>query len=340
MGYDMLDKIKTTKELSLYLGVSEQKLKNINPETSFASFQILKPGSKEKRLIEYPKGELFRILDRLCDGLQWLYIDHLTPAAYGFIRKLKPCTDPRDIYTNAKKHLGNKYLLNVDLDDFFHQIDYQKLENLFSDYSLFSFNSQTEQLMTKLVSYRGRLPMGSPTSPPLSNFATIGVDNDLLYWARRSNFTYTRFVDDLSFSSNMKITQTHLNQIIEILGTHRFVIGPNKTKFFGKDDYKEITGLIIKDKIQVPETFLTSFSNDIRIFQEIHQLVCQHPNANVFEWLEHTRKVLHGRLAFLKMVQGEYDETYKKFKAEIESIYNYPTMERSVSWRYAGYEYC
>lgn len=69
----MLDKIKTTKELALYLGVSDEKLKNIDPEKSLASFYIQKPGSTEKRLIEYPKGELSRILDRLCDGLQWLY---------------------------------------------------------------------------------------------------------------------------------------------------------------------------------------------------------------------------------------------------------------------------
>lgn len=335
----MLEKIKTTKDLSLYLGISEEKLKNINPETSYASFYIQKNGSKEKRLIEYPKGELFRILDRLCDGLQWLYIDHLTPAAYGFVRKIKPCSDPRDIYTNAKKHLGKKYLLNIDLDDFFHQIDCQKLKNLFSDYSLFSFDSQAECLMIKLVSYHGRLPMGSPTSPPLSNFATIGVDNDLLSWARRSNFTYTRFVDDLSFSSNMKITQTHLNQIIEILSTHRFVIGPNKTKFFGKNDQKEVTGLIIKERIQVPEAFISTFSNDLRMFRDMYQFVCQHPNTNVFEWLEQMRKVLYGRLAFLRMVQGENDETYKIFKAEIESMSNSTKIEKSISWRYAGYEY-
>lgn len=169
----------------------------------------------------------------------------------GFIRKIKPSTDPRDIYTNAKRHLGNKYLLNIDLDDFFHQIDLQKLENLFSDYSLFSFNSETEQLLVRLVSYRGRLPMGSPTSPPLSNFATIGIDNDLLAWAGKSHFDYTRFVDDLSFSSNMKITQTHLDQIIEILFTHRFIIDPAKTKNFGLADVKEVTGLMLGKTIGV-----------------------------------------------------------------------------------------
>ncbi|PKO95716.1 MAG: hypothetical protein CVU12_08625 [Bacteroidetes bacterium HGW-Bacteroidetes-7] len=335
----MLGKIKTTKELALYLGTSYEKLNKIDPEKSFASFYINKHGSTEKRLIEYPRGELFRILDRLSDGLQWLYLDHLTTAAYGFIRKLKPNKDPRNIYTNAKRHLGKKYLLNIDLDDFFHQVDTRKLQNLFSDYSLFSLNQESEQLLVKLVSYRGRLPMGSPTSPSLSNFATIGIDNDLSVWAGRNSFDYTRYVDDMSFSSNIKITQNHINQIIEILFAHRFLIDPNKTKIFGPQDTKEVTGLVLGKTITVPDEFINAFMKDINRFSEMHHLACQNPDSRVFEWLEKMRKVLQGRMAFLKMVHGPKNETYKLFQLKLDNIYKPELLETSVSWRYAGYEY-
>ncbi len=336
----MLNKIKTIYELALYLGQNEEHLRQLDPEKLYATFYIQKPDSDEKRLIEYPKGELDRVLDRLCDGLQWLYLDHLTPAAYGFIRKIKPCNDPRDIYTNAHRHLGKKYLLNIDLDDFFHQIDTEKVKNLFSDYNLFSFNPETEQLLTRLVTYHGRLPMGSPTSPPLSNFATIALDNDLQAWANRSRFVYTRFVDDMSFSGNLKITQTHLGQISEILLAHRFRPDPAKIKFFGPTDTKEVTGLVIGKTITVPDEYLTEFMKDIARYREMYLMVCQHPDSRVFEWLDKLKQVLNGRLAFLKTIHGANNETYRQFQDEMDSLRQNDAIETSVSWRYAGYEYC
>lgn len=336
----MLDKIKTIFELASFLGQSVDTLKNLDPEKSFASFYIPKPGTDEKRLIEYPKGELAHVLDRLCDALQWLYLDHLTPAAYGFIRKIKPCADPRDIYTNAHRHLGKKYLLNIDLDDFFHQIDTEKVKTLFSDFNLFSFDPETEKLLTRLVTFRGRLPMGSPTSPPLSNFATIVLDHDLQAWAMRSQFVYTRFVDDLSFSGNLKISETHLDQINEILQSHRFNANLNKIKLFGPSDIKQVTGLMLGKTITVPDGYLASFKNDIARFREMHLMVCQHPDSRVFEWLDKLKQVLNGRLAFLKMVHGANNEVYRQFKYEIENLCHPETIETSVSWHYAGYEYC
>lgn len=335
----MLNKIKTLTELAFFLGVSKKKLISLDPETSYASFYMNKPGKAEKRLIEYPKGELATMLERLSDALQWLYLEHITPAAYGFIRKKKPCKDPRDIYTNAKRHLGKKYLINVDLDDFFHQIDQQKLQNLFSNYKLFSFDKQAEARLVSLVSYHGRLPMGSPASPALSNFATIDLDEELISWANRSQVIYTRFVDDLSFSSNMKLTQTHLAQINEILLSHRFRPDPGKIKFFDPTDVKEVTGLIIGETVTVPAEYLESFEKEIQHFREMNRMVCQYPDNKVFDWMMKMRQVFYGRLAFLKMILGNGNETYLQFKTEIDQMYHMKDEETSVSWRYAGYEY-
>lgn len=336
----MLAKIRTISELSHFLGMGIEGFIKLDPERSYASFYRNKPGKSEKRLIEYPTGELSAVLDRLCDAFQWLYLDHLTPAAYGYIRKKKPCSDPRDIYTNAKRHLGKKHLLNVDLDDFFHQIDQVKLQNIFSNYRIFSFDQETESKLISLVSYHGRLPMGSPTSPPLSNFATIDLDNELTAWANRSHVVYTRFVDDLSFSSNMKLTQTHLNQINEILLSHRFRPDNEKIRFFGSADVKEVTGLMLGKTISVPDEYLEAFAHDIRRFREMHQLACQYPDTKVFDWLQKMKQVLHGRLAFLKMIHGSGHETYVRFQSEMKYMYSADHTEMSISWRYAGYEFC
>ncbi|MFH1118192.1 MAG: reverse transcriptase family protein [Bacteroidota bacterium] len=335
----MLEKVKTLKELAAFLASSENELATIQPEHNYRVFEIPKPGKTEKRLIETPTGRLRCILDRLADGLQGLYQQHKTDAAYGFVRSYKTDPDKRNIFTNAKKHLGRKNLLNMDLDDFFHQVNETKVRNIFTNFNLFSFSHEAEELLVNLVNFHGRLPMGSPTSPPLSNFATIDLDNELLNWAYRSSFTYTRYVDDLSFSSNHLISHTHFDQINQILLSHQFIADPKKTKWYGKDDIKEVTGLLLADKIAIPDEFLKDFETDLARYRDVVNYAHQYPDGHVLEWIEKLKQVMHGRLAFLEMVYGTNHPVYRKLSDEFLMAGQIDDIEYSISWRYAGYDY-
>ncbi len=334
----MLSKIKNLKELACYLGVTQKQLTQIQPETQFITFQIPKPGKTEKRTIEAPTGNLKFLLDRLSDGLQWLYSDHRTKAAQGYIRSVKNDPDKRTIFTNAKKHLGKKYLLNIDLDNFFHQISEKKVREIFSHSQLFSFDTQTEEFLAKFVCYKGRLPMGSPTSPPLSNFATIDLDNELTLWAKHQRINYTRFVDDLSFSADKPITDAHFNVINDILDSHQFKADPEKIKWFGPNDTKEVTGLIVGNKISVPAEYLTSLEAEIQKLKEIKMYAMNYPDYSVLEWIQKLEKVITGRLAFIQSVYGKESAEYRRLLV----LLNKPDddiLAQSISWRYSGYEF-
>jgi len=335
----MLETIKTIKELALFVLADEKTLRNLEPDNNYKVFKIPKPGSTEKRLIETPTGMLRNVLDRLGDGLQWLYQQHKTDAAYGFIRHYKNDPDKRNIYSNAKKHLGRKHLLNIDLDNFFHQVDETKVRNIFSNYQLFSFNRETEDLLVRLVNFHGRLPMGSPTSPPLSNFATIDLDIELLHWARRSSFVYTRYVDDLSFSSNQSITRTHFEQINQILQSHRFVADNEKIKWFGKNDVKEVTGLLLSDHLAIPDEFLADFAKELDKYGEVVKYAHQYPDYHVLEWVEKLSRVINGRFAFLGMIYGKNHKIYRELYQRFLMAGKHEEMECSISWRYAGYDF-
>ncbi len=335
----MIEKVKTHRDLALFLSVSIGDLRKLNPAEHYRTFQRPKPDTTEKRTIETPTGPLKPILSRISDSLQWLYCANKTDAAYGFIRSSGLDHDKRNIFTNAARHLGKKYLLNIDLDNFFYQVDTHKVSNIFNNYQLFSFDPETESLLTKLVTYRERLPMGSPTSPALSNFATIDLDNDLLHWARQSGFAYTRYVDDLSFSSNMAISQTHFGQINEILQSHRFVPDPEKIKWFGKNDLKEVTGLLLGKKISVPDEFIRDFEKDLDNYRNVFAYAHNYPDHHVLEWIEKLKQVISGRLAFLQMVYGRDHAIYRKLKAKLESINPDQDIEYSLSWRYSGYDH-
>jgi len=335
----MLEKIKTPAELANFLSVDPDFIKTIDPTQYYHVFDIPKPGSAEKRRIETPSGLLRKLLDPISNELQEMYRYCKTDAAYGFIRCGRYDTDKRNILTNARKHLGKKFLLNIDLDNFFYQVDTQKVKNIFSDFTHFQFDVQTEVILTRLVTFKSRLPMGSPTSPPLSNFATIALDNDLLNWAKQNHFSYTRYVDDLSFSSNMQISNTHFEAISEILISHRFAPDPKKIKWYGKCDRKEITGLLLEDKITIPKEFYKEFDNELAKFKEVWIMAHQYPDHHAFEWINKLTQMIHGRLAFISMIYNRYHPLYRQYQSKFVDIKHSDESELSCSWRYAGYEF-
>jgi RNA-directed DNA polymerase len=335
----MIHYLKTITDLAEFLSVDISTLTKIDPESSYHTFQIPKPGSSEKRTIETPVGTLRYVLDRIADSLQWLYLDYITDAAYGYVRAVKNRRIVRNIYTNAKRHLGRKYLLNIDLDNFFHQIDTRKVSEIFNDGKVFSFDDEAVKFITHLITFHNRMPMGSPVSPPISNFATISMDRELISWATRSNFRYTRYVDDLSFSSNMQISKTHFEQINEIILTHKFIIDSNKTHWFGKHEPKEITGLIVGDSISIPDQFINDFEIGIKNLREMKQLVNQYPDPYVFEWIDKLYQVMNGRLAFLQMIYGKTHSVYQALETKVRDAEHIDECAYSLSWRYAGYDY-
>lgn len=334
----MLSKIKNLKGLAMYLGLAPTQLNQIDVNSQFITFQIPKPGKTEKRTIEAPTGNLKYLLDRLSDGLQWLYSKHRTVAAQGYIRSVKNDPDKRTIFTNAKKHLGKKYLLNVDLDNFFHQVTEKKVREIFSHSRLFSFDTETENFLTKFVCYKGRLPMGSPTSPPLSNFATIDMDNELTLWTKHQHIRYTRFVDDLSFSSDKPISTGHLKVIEDILLAHQFRADPKKIKWFGPNDAKEVTGLIVGNSIMVPDEYLTALDAEIQKLKEIKAYAMNYPDFSVLEWIQKLEQVVGGRLAFVKSVYGGESAEYRRLLRKMNRQFN-DVLVQSISWRYSGYEF-
>ena len=96
--------------------------------------------------------------------------------------------------------LAKPYLLNVDLLDFFHAVKRDRIYDIFRS-KPFNFKRNLPDILADLTTYQARLPMGTPTSPVLSNFACRELDRGLLLFSENMLWTYTRYADDMSFSS-------------------------------------------------------------------------------------------------------------------------------------------
>lgn len=115
----------------------------------------------------------------------------LSPHATGF-------RNGYSILDNACKHEHNKYILCLDIDDFFPSIKYPLVYSIFRK---LGYNNHICHILTSLCTFKERLPQGGITSPALSNLACYRLDCRISGYCGSRNITYTRYADDMTFSS-------------------------------------------------------------------------------------------------------------------------------------------
>ena len=241
----------------------------------------------------------------------------------------------KSIVDNAKKHVGHHYVLNMDLKDFFHTFDRNRVKMGFM-YEPFNLNGDKESLAFLLASLcthpfeidgevQTILPQGSPTSPTLTNILCKKLDRRLSGLAKRFGATYTRYADDITFSSSHNIYNDEdfnyeLKRIIE--EDQKLIINPKKTRLQKTDYRQEVTGLIVNDKVNVHRRYVKQirmwlyywekygYEKAEVIFKKDYIADKGHVKNNNAQLMN----VLDGKLEFLKMVKGEKDGTYKKLK--------------------------
>ncbi len=291
------------------------------------------------REIEAPTQDLKKTQRRLNEYLQYVYYNVQTEAAYGFI--INPRKQiPKNIVSNAQKHLGNDYLLNIDFDDFFHQISKKEVFTIFKNAPFYKSN-KVANLLAKICTNKQRLPMGAPTSPVLSNFACIDLDKELQNWAKQNNITYTRFVDDLSFSSKQKITQEHYQQINKITDKHQFKIDMAKTKWFIKKQIKQVTGLVLgNDKIEIPPQYLTELDKDLHRLQKTIEVQIITGNIHKSIITKKFKQEIMGKINFIAVVMGYDSDLYTAYLERYDNAINPPEKEQlSLRWmHFSNYE--
>jgi hypothetical protein len=335
---DLLDLLNESKRMIYGEEVNLIKLHWLtyyaNPELSkkrYSSFTIKKK-SGEDRIIHAPAGGLKSILRCLNFVFQIIHEPH--QAATGFVPN-------KSIVDNAKKHVSHSFVLNIDLKDFFHSFDRNRVKLGFM-YEPFNLNGDKEPLAFLLASLcthpleldgekKNVLPQGSPTSPTLTNVLCQKLDQRLQGLAKRFKISYSRYADDITFSSQNNVFESNeftieLKRIIE--ENQGLKINPNKTRLQKAAYRQEVTGLIVNEKVNVRKKYVKQirmwlyywekygYEKAEQIFKRDYIADKGHvKNVNA-----HLINVLDGKLEFLKMVKGIEDRTYKELKERFEKL--------------------
>ncbi|MBK9270712.1 MAG: RNA-directed DNA polymerase [Saprospiraceae bacterium] len=297
------EKLRTVFEFAHWLGREEAKLQLLSFKPRYKEYQIPKPGGGWRQ-IEDPEPKLKSVLQKLNEHLQACYYSVRPASAYGFVISASEDED-RNIVTNAKKHLGCKHLLNIDLKDFFHQIREDKVVAIFSRHFP-QFEDALIDLLARLVCYKARLPMGAPTSPVLSNYAAIPLDEQLMAYCSQSGISYTRYADDLSFSSKQAISRIDYEHFLHCVQTCGFEVNPKKIRWAKENNPKEITGLFLKmGEVCLEENYLRQLETEIGRYITYYEVEARYRTGASMKKLKLFEQELRGKLSFAQLVEPD-----------------------------------
>ena len=293
----------------------------------YRTFTIKKKNGKD-RIINAPNDDLKYILRVLNFIMQAATTPHR--AATGFVLG-------KSIVDNARMHVGKRYVYNIDLKDFFHSFDRKRVKSVFMR-KPFNFNGDKEPLaymLSGLVTHpfeiNGHkycvLPQGSPTSPTLTNLASKFLDRRLTGLANRFGLTYTRYADDISFSSNHNVYRKKgfLDELERIITELELEINPEKTRLQYQTHQQETTGLTVNEKVNVKRRYIKQIRQWLYFWErygyaKAQELFLKAYTAdkghvkNVKKHVPDLQNVLDGKLLYLKMVKGVSDPTYIKLQ--------------------------
>jgi len=266
-------------------------MESLLAQARYERFHIRKR-SGQTRVLFAPDPDLKALQRHLARYLTRLYrlrIPRALNPAHGFL-------PGRSIVSNARPHVGRKYLLNIDLKDYFHRISADMVK-----YSLtgipFRFTPEAAALVAHISCHSIKpgwlgLPQGAPTSPILANIVTRRLDKALKAYAIREHLIYTRYADDLTFSAMYRIGQKQAEDIKALICKEGFRANRRKIWTASARHRLTVTGLCVNQKVNVQRRYV----RQLRAFLHRQETDPEHSTASL--------RQIRGHIDFLHMVRG------------------------------------
>lgn len=314
-----LPKLRTLSDIANYSRISEEEITWLsyeNPVSSidhYSRFEIPKR-SGGKRLISAPKPKLRKAQSWIDE----MILQKLTPSEYCYAFRPK-----RSIVDNARKHSNKKTVIKMDLKDFFPSITYPRVRGFFESVG---YNPGVSSVLALLctdaprvrVSKEGMsaivatgergLPQGACTSPALSNLIASRLDKRIegMLRAIDQDWTYTRYADDLAFSTNLESAEAGrvIKAVQTIAKDEGFEVNQSKTRVMNSPRRQIVTGLIVNSGVKIPKATIKKIR---ALFHNIETLGAEVVSAKMSN---NATEVAKGYLSFMYMVDKDLAKKY------------------------------
>ncbi len=331
--------LRSSRDVARFLGVDHARMIHIlykaPDEERYASFEIPKR-SGGMRAISAPKGLIREMQDKLLPVFSRAYEAH--PAAHGFV-------PARSVATNAAAHTGQNLVLNIDLSDFFPSINFGRVRGLFMA-PPFRLGPPAAAVLAQVVTHRNGLPQGAPTSPVLSNFIAAALDRRLGRLARQNKMRYSRYADDITFSTKSAAFPASVavheheggtkfqvragDALEQAIGACGFSVNAKKVRLQTRHVRQSVTGLTVNGRVNVERkrirqiramlhawgTFGLDGAGREHFLKYRGMTALGRSNAAGARF----RNTVYGQLAFVKMVRGAADPVFLNLCAKLIAL--------------------
>lgn len=310
----------------------------------YRSFEVPKKKKGAMRTISAPSNGLKMLLRYVNVILQALY--RPGENTMGFVHG-------RSVRDNASRHNHQNYILNLDLADFFPSISQARVWKRLQcpPYNLPKPIADiiagltavkevtTDESGNECVRYV--LPQGAPTSPVLTNIICERLDRRLQGVGKRFGANYTRYADDITFSSMHNIYQQDgefMQEVIRIIQDQGFVVNKEKTRLLKKGSRQEVTGVIVGDKVNVGRDYIRSIRSLLHIWEafgytaasaKFRQQHLKDKNGYV-KGEPAMESVIAGKLQYVRMLKGYDDPVYQRLRQKLDWLLGMSDPEAAI----------
>ncbi|WP_431289816.1 reverse transcriptase domain-containing protein [Burkholderia cepacia] len=315
-------------ELCQFLGISAGKLNfllyKLNPEHRYKT-EIIRKRSGDDRKLRVPVPLLKKIQKIIASELAKEYRPR--QHVYGYVKG-------KNIAQKARIHVAQKWVARVDLKDFFPSINFGRVFGVFKGHP-FNFSDELATVLAQIVMDGNELPQGAPTSPIISNFICRSLDFELKRMAKEHRCLYTRYADDLIFSTNLKRLSPQIcspvspegvsiqanvgDSLRGLIERQGFKVNDAKTRIFDRSGRQQVTGITVNEKINVSREYIRGLRAVLHVWLKFGEesatswFFSNHYKRNRPGWKSTPpdfREVIRGRLAFVRFIKGAEDTTY------------------------------
>lgn len=275
----------------------------------------IKKKSGGYREIHAPDEALKTACSKLNYHFSEVYEEYVPRSVHGFV-------SAKNIVTNANGHLGRRYILNIDLSDFFETVNAGRIIGLLKRHP-FIFGERLRSVIAGLVTYDNHLPQGSPCSPVLANMVCFKLDKQLIRLAYRYGWKYTRYADDITFSSNrledslasvMGGSVVVGEQIVSIIRKNGFQLNNKKTRLAIPHDSKWVTGVKVNKRLNVSRKLIKRLRAMLNAWEVYGETAAETEFNKKYNSGKNKpyREVLRGRIDHVGNVRGKTDFLYRR----------------------------
>lgn len=299
----------------------------------YCHFEVRKRDPSRTRRISVPPPALGIIQGKLNKILQLAY--KRRGPVHGFVTG-------RSILTNAIEHVARRWVLNIDLENFFPTINFGRVRGMFMA-PPYRVSPPAATVLAQICCADNALPQGAPTSPIVSNMVCGRLDGELLALARRYRCRYSRYGDDLTFSTRQRDFPAALAEVGDSwIGDHvrvgpalagaiesnGFRVNGSKTRLQFQDCHQEVTGITVNEFPNIPRALVREIRSMIHAWRRHGLEAAERRFHEHYAWRDRRpgspppsyASVLKGKLEFLRMVRGPEDHIYRKLRSQLHSL--------------------